>query len=284
VAKLSAAEVRMTLRVRQGTVESIGHRMKMGEIEVVVDLTAATRDMGAQKEFGVVLTQENVTGLPLGAHVMQLRPDGVDVTVVQLVSKRLNVMPRLAGGPAAGFVIGDKPYVQPNKVQVWGSKPVLDSVESIYTKPIDIAGITDETNRTFPWLVPVDQTLPGPDGKPMTVRCDESVWVYLSVGREVAKKTIERVPVRVLGQPGYPYTVKLKDEHVSLKVKGPKHVVDKLGPGDVVAYVAVADLRPAAAPYQQPLVCRLPPGIELDQPAIRVDVDVSLPHPENKLQ
>ena len=277
VVKQSAGSVKMSLRGPQGTVEQVIHRRKLGEIEAVVNLSPRTQDMGPQKEFNVPLSQENLTGLPMEARVVQLQPDRVDVTVVRRASKRLDVRPRLDGQPAPGYQILGDPYIHPNKAQVWGPKTLLDSAEVIYTKPIDIAGITEDANRTFPWLVPIHPELADEQGRPAAVRCDEQVWVYMRIGRVLARKTIDNVPVKILATATYAHTVKLKNDHITLKVIGPKHVLDKLTAADITAYVRVGALRPAAAPYQQPLVCALPPDVRLDQTPPTLDVDIPLP-------
>ena len=277
VVKQSADSVSMSLRGPQRTVEQVSHRKKLGEIEAVVNLTARTRDMGPQKEFSVLLTHENLTGLPPDARLIQLQPDRVEVIVVRRAAKRLAVRPRLEGQPAPGYQILGEPYVHPNKVQVWGPKTLLDEAEAIYTKPIDIAGVTEDANRTFPWLVPIHPELTDQEGKPAPVRCDEQVWIYMRMGRVLAKKTIDNVAVKILTTPSYAHTVKVKDDHISLKVIGPKHILDKLTAADLTAYVKVADLRPAVAPYQQTLVCALPPDVLLDQDPPTVDVDIPLP-------
>ena len=271
----SASSVSIWLRGPQSAVERIRNRRKLDEIAAVVNLTLRTREMGPQKEFSVPLSPEDVTGLTADVRIVQITPRQVDVAVVKRVSKRLTVVPRLAGEPAAGYRIVGEPYVHPSQVQVWGPETVLANVEAINTKPIDIQGITEDTNRTFPWQVAVRQELADAQGGTAAVECDEQVWVYVMAGRTLEKKRIEGVSVRVLATPAFAYRVRLKDEQVSLVLSGPKHVLDKLSADDVTAYVNVADLRPAVAPYQQLLVYRLPPGVQLDESPATVDVDVT---------
>ena len=273
----SAASVSVWLRGPQSVVERIRSRRKLDEIVAVVSLASRTREMGPQKEFSVPLSPEDITGLTADVRIVQIVPDQVDVAVVKRVSKRLTVVPRLTGEPAAGYRIVGEPYVHPAKVVVWGSETVLANTEAIDTKPIDIQGITEDANRTFPWLVTVQHELADSQGRRVALECDEQVWVYVTAGRTPEQRRLDGIPVRVLATPACAFRVKLKDEHVSLVLSGPKHVLDKLSPSDVTAYVKVADLRPAVAPYQQPLVYRLPLGVQLEESPATVDVDVTVP-------
>jgi len=270
------------VRGPRGMVESAIQRAKRGEIEAVVDLVSGAEGLESGKDFRVVLAAEGVAGMPLQAQITQIVPGHVEVTLAKRVAKRLEVMPRLAGEPAPGFRIVGAPYVQPRYVTVWGPKTVLDKGTKIATNDIDISGVTDEANRGFPWTISINEQLADSNGKPVSVRCRDSVRVYLTVGRIQGRKVIEKVPVRILVSPNSTYAVKLKAEHVDLTVSGPQHLLDKIKPADLEVYVDVTALRPAVAPYRQPVICRLPPELRLEQAAPTVDVDIPLPRPEGE--
>ncbi len=282
VAKLEPRAARLSIRGPRGMVERAALAAKRGDAKVVVDLSGDTGEVEDEKAFRVALTPENVDGMPEQIRILGIRPKHVEVTIVRRVVKRLRVTPQLVGEPAPGFQIVGKPYLQPRKVAVRGPKTLLDAAKEIRTEPIDISGITEEANRTFPWFISVEQILRDAQGKPHPVLCNETVQVYLTVGRLQGKTTVENVAVKILAPPDYAYHVKLKPDRVSLAVSGPKYVLDKMTPADIEAYVNVSALRPAVAPYKESLICRLPPDVQLAQEPPTVEVDVSEPKPERK--
>jgi len=276
------AFARFSIRGPRGVVERALTAARRGEAQAVVNLATDVGDVEGEKAFRVALGPESIDGMPAGTQIFDIRPDHVEVTLVRRVMKRLEVAPKIAGEPAPGFQIVGHAYVQPRRVPVWGPKTLLDGAESIATDPIDVSGITEEANRSFPWTVAVKQELTAASGEAVSVRCSETVRIYLTVGRVQGRRVVENVPVKILAPLGYPYVVKLKPERVSLSMSGAQHVLDKLTPADLEVYVNVSALRPAVAPYKQPLVCTLPPDVRLDQDAPTVEVDVSEPKPEGK--
>jgi YbbR domain-containing protein len=103
------------------------------EVFVVVDLT--DRLEGATE---VPLTPSDVIR-PAGLQVVSIEPNLLTLDLDRLASEMRPVVPRFAGEPSAGAVVG-APSVSPESVLVRGPASTLRQVESVDTRPVDLTG------------------------------------------------------------------------------------------------------------------------------------------------
>lgn len=103
--------------------------------------------------FNVTLGPDNVL-LPDGLEVVSIEPNAIRVELETEVTKRLPVVPKLVGEPAAGSVL-EEPVVFPNQVLVAGPKSMVERTESLETASISLDGhaLTFEVEVT---VVPPD--------------------------------------------------------------------------------------------------------------------------------
>lgn len=103
------------------------------QVFVVVDLT--DRPQGAA-EFP--LTPSDVVR-PAGLTVVSIEPNLLTLDLDRLVSEMRPVIPRFAGEPSAGAVVGSL-SVQPESVLVRGPASILRQIASVDTRPVDLTG------------------------------------------------------------------------------------------------------------------------------------------------
>lgn len=91
------------------------------------------------------LGPENVL-LPEGLEVVSVEPNAIRVELEREDTRRVPVVPRLVGKPAAGSV-AEEPEVFPNQVLVSGPASLLRRTETLTTTPISLDGhaVTFET-------------------------------------------------------------------------------------------------------------------------------------------
>lgn len=103
------------------------------QVNVQVDLTQP-----APGTFRINLGPENVL-LPEGLEVVSIEPNVIQVDLEREVTRRLPVVPKLVGEPAAGSVV-EEPMVFPNLVLVSGPESLVRRTESLETVPITLNG------------------------------------------------------------------------------------------------------------------------------------------------
>lgn len=223
---------------------------------------------------GIVILDKGSFNLPSEVKLDMVRPKRVKLTLVRRETKTLAVELQKRGEPTPGYVVTGE-FFFPFELQVTGPANVLKDATVIRTLPIDISNITPEQNRTFPWQVPLEQRVViNRDDKAVTapVECEGVVNVWFDIVEELVSKNFEKVEIKLLEPPGFPYRVELEQKFIDLKVKGPKSVLDKLLSPEI--YIDVSDLKPPG-PYKQPVICKLPPMVELDGELPEMHLDIT---------
>ncbi|HKH47102.1 MAG TPA: CdaR family protein [Thermoanaerobaculia bacterium] len=135
------------VRVRGGSKQV--RELNPFQVNVQVDVERTSRGT-----FSVNLGPENVL-LPEGLEVVSVEPTAIRVEVEPEGTKRLLVVPKLVGEPAAGSII-EELEVFPSQVLVSGPESLLRRTESLETIPIRLDGHA----LTFEVEVPVVQPDP----------------------------------------------------------------------------------------------------------------------------
>lgn len=259
----------------QGPKSSIDYVSDLvGERKILARCTVSVEGRESEEVVEeVAILDKKSFNLPSEVNLDMVRPKNVRLILVKRETKTLAVELQKRGEPTPGYMIKSEFYF-PFEVQVTGPANILKDAASIKTIPIDISNITPEQNRTFPWQVPLEQRVViNRDDKVITapVECEGIINVWFEIAEELVSKNLEKVSIKLLEPPGFPYKIKLEQKSVSLKVKGPKSVLDKLAVPDV--YIDVSDLKPPG-PYKQPLICKLPPMVELDGKLPEIHLDI----------
>ncbi|MHC4321608.1 MAG: YbbR-like domain-containing protein, partial [Planctomycetota bacterium] len=176
---------------------------------------------------------------------------------------------------ALGYEINSE-FFYPREVLVTGPVNILKEADTINTSVINIGAITSEQNRTFPWIVDIEKTITIlKDDKYISVpvKCNEKINVWFHVNEEMGTKMFDNVKVNIFQPVNYEFKVTLKEEFISLSLKGSKLTLDMLNAKDIMAYIDVSSLSPPG-PYNQPVICNIPEGLELEgnPPESHVDI------------
>jgi YbbR domain-containing protein len=121
--------------IRVNGPKSLVRALSMENLRKSLDLSRARR--------GTLFFSISPEGIPLprGVKITRISPTQVSVVLQNLVTKTVTVKPRLTGKPAPGFEVAGL-EVNTNQVQIAGPEEVVDNLESLYTKPIEIEGLT----------------------------------------------------------------------------------------------------------------------------------------------
>ncbi|MCP4252054.1 MAG: hypothetical protein GY775_01380 [Candidatus Scalindua sp.] len=272
---MSVNVVTVSLSGPQNIIDNIADMIKNNEIKARLDIPEVSNvdDDNYKKSFR--LTRRNFN-FPKEIRLTSITPNEIEITLGRLEKKYVKVQVQKKGTPALGYEINSE-FFFPREVLVMGPVNILKDAETINTSMVNVGAITSEQNRTFPWVVDIENTITiVKDDKYISVpvKCDERVNVWFHVNEQMGTKIFDNVKVNIFHPVNYDHKVTLKEEFISLSLKGSKLMLDMLNAKDIMAYIDVSSLSPPG-PYNQPVICKLPEGLEIDgdPPESHVDID-----------
>ncbi len=178
-------------------------------------------DITSNFESSMPVNMEDENGNSLNSW-LTVQPSNVDVMIPVISSSPEKMAPisvSVTGEPADGYMVS-RVIVEPSVVKIYGMQELLDTVSYVYTSPIDISGAKNDVSQQ------VD--LVGTDG--IKLDFQEKAKVVISI-EEKATKTIDNVLVNLTNtNSGYDYS--LNQNAVSIRVTGPKSIVNNLSAGN----------------------------------------------------
>ena len=262
----------------QNLIDKVSDMIKDNKIKARIDIPYIKDAEDANYKRTIRLTRRNFN-FPQEIRLNSIVPNEIDITLGRLDSKYVKVQIQKKGTPALGYEIISE-FFYPREVLVTGSVNILKEVDTINTNLIDVSRLTSEQNRTFPWVVDLEDGISVvKDDKyvSLPVQCDEKINVWFQVTEKMETKMFDQVKINVFHPVNYDYRVKLKEEYVSLTLKGPKLKLDMLNSGDIMAYINVTSLSPPG-PYNQPVICNIPEGLEIEgnPPESHIDIEETI--------
>ena len=258
----------------QNIIDRISDMLKDNKIKARFDIPDINDVEDDNFKRTIRLTRRNFN-FPQEVRINSLVPDEIEITLGRLESKYVKVQIQKNGTPALGYEINSE-FFYPREVLVTGPVNILKEADTINTSVINIRGITSEQNRTFPWVVDIENAISiVKDDKYVSVpvTCEEEINVWFHITEQMGTKIFDNVKVNVFHPVDYDFRVKLKEEHISLSLKGSKLMLDMLTSKDIMAYIDVSSLSPPG-PYNQPVICNIPEGLEIEgnPPESHVDI------------
>ncbi len=270
----SSDTVTVGLSGPQNIIDKISEMINDKKINARVDIPEINDRKEDNFKKTIRLTRRNFN-FPKSVRLISLVPNEIELTLGRLESKYVKVQVQKKGIPALGYELNSE-FFYPREVLVTGPANILKETDTINTNVINIRGITSEQNRTFPWVVGIENTISiVKDDKYISVpvKCSDEINVWLHVAEQLDTKMFDNVKVNVFHPINYAFKVKLKEEYISLSLKGPKLMLDTLSSKDIMAYIDVSSLSPPG-PYNQPVICNIPEGLEIEGSPPESHVDI----------
>ncbi|MBC8549363.1 MAG: hypothetical protein H8D23_06900 [Candidatus Brocadiales bacterium] len=255
-------------------IDNITDMIKGNEIKARLDIPEISNIVGDNYKRTFSLTRRNFN-FPNEIRLTSIVPHEVEITLGRLENKYVKVQIQKQGTPALGYEINSE-FFFPREVLVTGPVNILKEADTINTSVINVSSITSEQNRTFPWVVDIENTITiKKDDKYISVpvKCEEKINVWFHVNEQMGTKIFDNIKVNIVHPVNYDYKVTLKEEFISLRLKGSKLSLDMLNSKDIMAYIDVSSLSPPG-PYNQPVICNLPVGLELEGSPPESHVDI----------
>ena len=182
-----------------------------------------------------------VESIPINPDMLQM-PDGVKITCVnpayltvrvdRRLKKQVPIMISVSGKPAASFFVDDL-LTKPSTVMLCGPEMVLDAIDAVLTKPIDVNG----RSESFKKETALDL------GAGVEV-CASSGIILAEI--YIAEKEVTRrfTDILVEGE-NTPFNFSISPPTITIEIKGPQKVVENLHAGkDIRVLVELKDLNP----------------------------------------
>lgn len=201
---------------------------------------------------------------PGGMSVVAITPNQIEVNLSRKVERSVPVSVDIGiDKPNYGFEIAGT-STDPEKVRIIGPNGVVQQVEAIFTRPIEVAG----HEETFTENAEIRSPQP-------SIRLREkSVQVTVEIREEMANRTVV-VPMDARQGPT-PTEVILEPAQVKLELRGPRRLIDAFDKESVTAYVDItADLQDGVREVERSVIVEgLPEKIVMTPSPATVHVKV----------
>lgn len=196
------------------------------KIQYTIDLSAV--NIGVN----IIPIQQARIPLPNGISILKINPDSITVKVENEIKKKLPVKISLTGKPAKGFmVVGAE--AKPMSVTLRGSEDTLGRMDKVLTKPINIKGLSDSFKREVTLDLVENLKL---------VDSSKIILATVIINEQLTTITFDNIPVQ---GDGSLYVYRITPPVITIKVKGPVNVIEKLyGNNGVQVYVDLKGLKP----------------------------------------
>lgn len=192
---------------------------------------------------------KDLISLPSDVTITQTSPPALNITVEKESIKIVPVKVSILNKPAAGHLISQLTAI-PASVTLKGPKSLLDPLNEIQTKPIDINRSSESFKK--------ETTLDLAEGI-QNISPSETVLIEITVLEKIDIRTFQDVPVKGLNT-GYTYHI--FPSSIEIQVKGPVKSIDQLDADkSIKVHIDLKELDPGI--YVKPAIIVLPVDISL---------------------
>lgn len=184
----------------------------------------------ASQPVGVAPLVRDRIDLPPGLRVVDIEPSFVKYSLAARMRKTVPIRPKITGEPAEGFELVDV-AIDPARIELSGPATSLESVESIQTEPVDLSGRTGSLRRTV--RLRLDDPL-------ISYDLDRPIEVLARVESQDIQRTLDGLPVEAVNLPAS-LSAEVSPGSVSLTLRGPKAVVERLTANTLLAALDMSD-------------------------------------------
>ncbi len=220
----------VTVRVRgtESAISRLGNRYIFSRI----DLT----NFPPIERYIQISASENIYGLPQDLELVSITPERIKVSIEQKVSKKIPIQANIIGQPLKPFIYYGHD-VHPRSILIEGGKKDVEGMEKALTGMIDING------KKGPFQISTDIVLDNPAVKIVNPK---PVAVNVKIGRNIAEKTFQSIPINFIQKE---QLFSSSHDRVSLTLRGPIAVLDKVREDSIRATINLSELTPSNQEY-----------------------------------
>jgi len=175
---------------------------------------------------------QNRIALPKGVAIIKINPEFLTVRIENKIKKKLPVIISLSGKPASGFIVTGA-VTKPLSAVLQGPQNILESMEKILTKQIDIKGQSESFKKEIVLDLAEDLEV---------ISAAKVVFAEIFIEEKIAAKIYRDIPVE--GRDTR-YHYNISPPGVNIEVKGPVNALEKLyTEKGIKVYVDLKGLKP----------------------------------------
>lgn len=229
------------LAIAGEVIESVNVRVRAPEVVLKAlspERFLARVDLGSLTAGDQLVTiRADAMRIPPGVEVVRVSPEQVPLRLEKKARRELPVKARVAGEPAAGFVLGEV-GVDPRSATVEGPESAVREAREVLSDIVRVDGQGE----------PLDSIVGlTPDRSGVRVVGGASALVSVDIHERHVTRVLPDVNVIALGAS---FPVKLSPRSVEVTLEGPPGVLSDIGEDDVSVVVDVAPLATRAGEYR----------------------------------
>jgi len=151
--------------------------------------------------------------LPSGISIINITPSFLIVKVEKELKKELPVIVSFSGKPAPGFFT--HAVTRPSSVILKGPENILGSIEKIFTKPIDVNGLSESFKKEISLDLP---------GCLDIISFSGIILAEVFIEEQIVAREFKNIPVK--GKDST-YTFSITPPVIDIEIKGPVNVLEK---------------------------------------------------------
>ncbi|MCP4022201.1 MAG: YbbR-like domain-containing protein [Desulfobacteraceae bacterium] len=192
-------------------------------VDLYTDLEFDPAGASESVEPGAYLIPVTKARIPLGPQIkiLSFTPSYLGVQLEKKITRQFNITVPYTGDPSKGF-IALQAACKPNRISLTGAEPVLNSIQEVKTKPVDLTNADEDFKKKVP--IDIDSSL-------AVVSSDGIIIVTVPVKQQLITRTLEKIPVQLINAPS---KISIVPPAITIEIKGPfdvvsnKEVIDKV--------------------------------------------------------
>ncbi len=170
--------------------------------------------------------------LPPSITVLDISPSYLSVRLERKITKTFKVTVPYIGEPEKGHR-AMVPACDPPTVALTGAESLINKIDRLQTKPVDLTGADEEFKKE----VPLDLE------NPLLFSSDKNMFIVtVPIQARLGTKTIDAIPIRLHNSPK---RVSIEPDGISIEIKGPQDALDNTAVLDeIYAFMDLKDLKP----------------------------------------
>lgn len=217
-----------TVDVKVRGQSNILQTLQTSDVNIRASIGPVSRDMPF---YSVPLSPENASS-PFGTKVVEIIPNRIQVGIDRIVRRQnVKVVPRFKGSLKKGYSLA-RTKVIPKTVSLRGPSKIVQDVDEITTEPILLEESLDADFETDARLERI----------PKVSLSTESVHVSVELSRSSIERPFSDLPLHLLLPPDKPLRAAEPPPKVSVTLRGPQIVLEKLKSTAIRAFVDVGDI------------------------------------------
>ncbi|NWH03801.1 YbbR-like domain-containing protein [Desulfobacter latus] len=228
-------KIEVKIKCRPKHIETLSKKSLVYPADIYTDLAFDPAGGTDAIEPGHYLLPVDKTRIPLGrsTSIVNITPSYLGIRLEEKVTRVFKVTVPLIGKTAKGYLA--RPAVcEPATVALTGAKSLINRIEQLSTKPVDLAN----ANENFKKEVPLDLK------QPELFTAAQSIFVVsVKVQSLTGTRTIKQIPIQIQNRPAK--KVSIEPSTISIDLKGPHENLNSTTLTDkIYAFMDLEGLKP----------------------------------------